>query len=290
VPAQGLTLTRLTRSRALSRLGPLPMPGGRGEHRTNPVNREATAPDSPAAPAGALFPVPTAPAPHPRPSAAGTALLPAGGAWGPSTEACGADLIAANTAWHHLKHAKVEPEAAPAQAPRYAPADVPRENDETPSGRSGFVLGLRWLPGTPAQRTDRQTPSGQTLSFWITREQRSQRVSRAEGGAKRRRSAPRARGSFAPRDGQGVLEVAQGWYARIGLQGVWTKADLAVAMGLSRARVSQVLSVLDADPSVLERLMAWESEGRPVTERAWRLARGRSAAGVLRALARMGWV
>ncbi len=288
--ALGLMLTRLTRSRALSRLGSLPMPGTRGEHRTNPVNRTATPPGAPAAPAGALFPVPSTPGEHPRPSADDTADLAAGGPWGPSTEACGTERIAANTACHHVKHAELELETAPAQARRYAPADVRPENDETPSGRSGFVLGLRWLPGTPAQRTHRQTLSGQTLSFWIPREQRSKRVSRAEGGAKRRRSAPRARGSFAPRDGQGVLEVAQGWYARIGLQGVWTKADLAVALGLSRARVSQVLSVLDADPSVLERLMAWESEGRPVTERAWRLARGRSAAGVLRALARMGWV
>ena len=155
--------------------------------------------------------------------------------------------------------------------------------------RPGFVQREKWLPGTPYKRTARPSAGGPSLSFWIKREQRRLRDPGGERLDGRGKVRPAPARCFSPRAGQGVLEVARSWSERIGRAGVWTKADLAAALGLSRARVSQVLSVLDAEPDVLKMLIIWEKSGQPVTERAWRLARGRSAAGVLRELARMGW-
>jgi len=73
----------------------------------------------------------------------------------------------------------------------------------------------------------------------------------------------------------GVLERAERWTAMIDGEQVRTRADLARHLDVSRARVTQALTVLTVPGPVKERLRRAETRGRPVTERLWREIRGR---------------
>lgn len=70
-----------------------------------------------------------------------------------------------------------------------------------------------------------------------------------------------------------VLETAQQWKALLGCPGSSNKADLALVLGVSRARVSQVLSVLDAPEPVQAAVRQADARGTIVTERLWRTVR-----------------
>ena len=57
---------------------------------------------------------------------------------------------------------------------------------------------------------------------------------------------------------------------RIGQDGIATRADLARELGVSRARVTQLLSVLGVPGPLMNTLRRAEALGRPVTEPVWR--------------------
>lgn len=83
----------------------------------------------------------------------------------------------------------------------------------------------------------------------------------------------------------GVLQTARAWDRLQRTVGDGSQTDLVHHLGVSRARVSQVLSVLKSDPRVLAALEARAQEGCPVTEREWRRARGQSMPDQVRSLA-----
>lgn len=88
---------------------------------------------------------------------------------------------------------------------------------------------------------------------------------------------------------QGVLARALDLQARIGRGGIHTRADLAAALGVSRARVTQMLAVLAVPGPVMDILRRAEAAGRPVTEGGWRKVKGLPADEAVRRLRELGY-
>lgn len=90
---------------------------------------------------------------------------------------------------------------------------------------------------------------------------------------------------------QGVLARAESWSAMIDGRAIRTRADLARHLGVSRARVTQALAVLNVPDLLLNTLRRAEVAGTPLTESEWRKIKGLPAERVASLLEeRMGCV
>lgn len=86
-----------------------------------------------------------------------------------------------------------------------------------------------------------------------------------------------------------MLARAQEYQGLLGQPGIATRADLARHFGVSRARVTQALAVLDVPGPLMDTLRAAEARGRPVTEGVWRKIRGLPESEVLGRLREWGY-
>lgn len=148
-------------------------------------------------------------------------------------------------------------------------------------GRGAACWGLPQAgTGAGELRTTKPPPVWRGLAKWLPTSSHSQTtrlalqkpifvltvklVTAAEHPRRRRRRAPPA---------VGVLQTARAWARLQRTVGDGSQTDLAHHLGVSRARVSQVLSVLKSKPEVQAALAARAKAGCPVTEREWRRLR-----------------
>ncbi len=87
----------------------------------------------------------------------------------------------------------------------------------------------------------------------------------------------------------GVLRRALDMQALLRQPGMGSRADLARALGVSRAHVSQTLAVLGVPPCLMEGLLRAEQAGRPVTLADWRRVKGLAVGDALICLRRLGY-
>lgn len=81
-----------------------------------------------------------------------------------------------------------------------------------------------------------------------------------------------------------ILSLAREWSAMMGKPGATSKADLSILLRVSRARVTQVLSILNAPACVIHALERAEAAGVVITERTWRRIKGMSTKLLLRTI------
>ena len=125
-----------------------------------------------------------------------------------------------------------------------------------------FQNGTKWLRYKLSPRTT--DPPDSTLTY---------NIRRLRPRPKSPRSNRKKPESHPASPSVGVLSLARSWSKLIGQPGITNRADLAAHLGISRARVSQVLTVLDVPALEQDMLATAEAAGRPVTERTWRRIR-----------------
>lgn len=86
----------------------------------------------------------------------------------------------------------------------------------------------------------------------------------------------------------GVWARAEAWAALIDGEVIKTRSDLARHLGVSRARVSQVLAVHSVHADVREVLRAAEKRGHPLRESGWRRIKGLQRQQALQILGEVG--
>ena len=112
-----------------------------------------------------------------------------------------------------------------------------------------------WLRRAENKRTKNNPLSPQGPRFFLPIKSSKHAKLKAK---KRRRAQTRS-----------FLEVAKEWQALLSTPEINSRADLARHLGLSRARVTQVLVVYDVPVSVREAVVKWEGEGKWLSGRKW---------------------
>jgi len=135
---------------------------------------------------------------------------------------------------------------------------------------SRFSLS-RWCELAPFLHFEtNQKSSNSSLTFHIAKI-----TSQPSGRAKRDAQSLQQLGTTHARQEDGAspsksaLQRAREWQAMMNVPGATSRAELAIKLGVSRARVTQVLCVLDAPRCVLTALERVERSGVVITTRKW---------------------
>lgn len=153
--------------------------------------------------------------------------------------------------------------------------DMYRKTFSSSSPIRGSLLGF--------VRSDEQLSADDSIEPTIAKTSPDSRTTEVESP-----EAILATDSEAPIVRASVLTKALRWKAFLGCPGSSNKAELSITLGVSRARVTQVMSVLEVSDAVREALEAAEARGVTVTERMWRGMKGLGDADVIGRLKALG--